>query len=232
MILVLASPERVLQITQSMCMTETEFNCLSPVSFQLNDVSELFDQNQPDIVIVDLSAEPLNVIGYEVIKRLRASSTELIIVGLTPQCENEAERICLLSQGVDEVLSTNFNSAELRLRVTNRVNKVDMSKLNIIHDPTTGLTLYPNDFRVKFTDDGAEVIIELPKREFNVLSIMVKHPRRIWTRPKILENCWDEYFERDTRLVDGIVYKLRKKVPPCRDRLRTIINTGYQYVPA
>jgi len=229
-ILVLGSQESIQRINQSMYMTD--FDCVSTSSYQFNEIAELIEQNQISLVIVDLAREPLDIIGSELIKRLKAFEEGLVIVGLTPNLNNDAERIFLLTIGVDELLSSEFNGTELRLRISKRLKTQDRER--IIQDLDTGLTLYPSNYKVKFTDDtNGEVTIELAQREFNVLSLMVQHPRRTWTRSHILESCWkDKFLDSDERLVDGVVYKLRRKVAPCQHSIKTIVNTGYQYCPA
>ena len=72
--------------------------------------------------------------------------------------------------------------------------------------------------------------VELTPREFDLLLWLVRHPRQVFTRARILDAVWGYDYEGDTRTVDIHIQRLRKKLH-AEEVIVTVFGVGYKYVP-
>jgi two-component system response regulator MprA len=70
--------------------------------------------------------------------------------------------------------------------------------------------------------------VELTRREFDLLELLVRRPRQVFTRAQVLDHLWGFEFEGDTNVVEMHVSTIRAKLGD-RDRrlIRTIRGVGY-----
>jgi DNA-binding response OmpR family regulator len=72
--------------------------------------------------------------------------------------------------------------------------------------------------------------VELTYKEFSLLKFLVSHPRRVFTRPELLETVWESDYYGGTRTVDVHVRRLRAKLGAVvGNMIRTVRNVGYRY---
>ena len=74
--------------------------------------------------------------------------------------------------------------------------------------------------------DGAEV--ELPPKEFAVLSYLMKHQGWVVSRDMLLNSAWEQDFFGVDRVVDNTVKRLRKKLGDAGSQIHTVIGRGYR----
>jgi DNA-binding response OmpR family regulator len=76
-----------------------------------------------------------------------------------------------------------------------------------------------------------EVIKGITPREFQLLSLMSRYPKRVFTREELLERVWGMDYYVDERTVDAQVKRLRKKLAPTgRTWIETVRGVGYRFV--
>jgi len=72
--------------------------------------------------------------------------------------------------------------------------------------------------------------IELTYKEFELLRFFLKHPRRVFSRPELLEAVWETDFYGGTRTVDVHIRRLRAKLgASAGDLIHTVRNVGYRF---
>ena len=180
--------------------------------FQLKDI---------DLVILDVMMPKMS--GYEACKEIRKNS-KVPIIFLTAKDTSDDELIGL-DCGADEYVSKIVRLDVFLKRIENIMRRCNILDENIIED---------NGIKIDFEKhvvyvDGVESTISL--KEFDLLAHLIKNKGVALTRENLLKNVWDfDYFE-DSRTLDTHIKKLRKKLGPHKNYIKTIWGVGYKYDP-
>ena len=162
------------------------------------------DAAQADLVLLDLGLPDLD--GLEVCRQLRARSSVPVIV-ITARGE-ELDRVLGLELGADDYVVKPFGFRELMARiraVTRRTGGGAPAP------PVVQLGDLEVDLRARrVTVAGVEV--ELTRKEFDLLALLVADPGALRTRQEILESVWDAHWYGPTKTLDVHVAALRKKL--------------------
>ncbi|MFI9460238.1 winged helix-turn-helix domain-containing protein [Streptomyces xiamenensis] len=76
-------------------------------------------------------------------------------------------------------------------------------------------------------------LLELTYLEFELLSHLMRHPHRVYSREQLVSTIWGYGPVGDQRTVDVHVARLRRKLGAAyRERIVTVRRVGYKYVPA
>ena len=157
-----------------------------------------------DVVLLDLGLPDID--GYEVCRRLRASSSVPIIV-VTARGE-EVDRVIGLELGADDYLVKPFGFRELvaRIRAVTRRSHVEQPVDDVVTVGELEVDLRSRRVRVAGTE------LELTRKEFDLLALLATDPGAIFTRDTILETVWDPHWYGPTKTLDVHVASLRKKL--------------------
>jgi len=175
------------------------------------------ERSVPDVVVLDVAMPGVD--GLAVTRRVRAKGLAVPILLLTARDAVE-ERVAGLDAGADDYLVKPFESRELsaRLRALLRRNR-------------------PPEEQLAFADLSLEVEtgaarrggrdIELPRREAELLELLLRHPRGVVTRELALEEVWGGEGEASLNVVDRYVAYLRRKLgePPL---ISTVRGLGFR----
>ncbi|BCT45484.1 transcriptional regulator [Enterococcus faecium] len=78
-----------------------------------------------------------------------------------------------------------------------------------------------------------EQVIELTAKEFDILALLITHPKRVFTYELIMELVWNEdysYYSR--KAVNNHISNLRKKLkitPDSPDYIKSVVGVGYKF---
>jgi DNA-binding response OmpR family regulator len=190
-----------------------------------------FQELQPDLIILDLMIPVLD--GLEVCARIRQQpgSKDPYILMLTAKSE-ELDRIIGLSTGADDYMVKPFSPRELVARVRALLRRSlrhsgsqqGLQSLHFVVDP---------DQRIahRQLSDTPEPL-DLTTLEFDLLTMFVSYPGRVWSRSQIIDRIWGSDFYGDERVVDTHIARLRKKIEPDSAQpmfLKTVIGVGYKF---
>lgn len=182
---------------------------------------EMALNNDFDCILLDIMLPGLN--GIEVCRRLRQVKSTPIIM-LTAR-DNVVDRVSGLDSGADDYIPKPFAIEELlaRMRAIER-------RLQQVHEPLHLLS-YRNlrvDMELREVKRGEE-IIELTKREFDLLVTFIRNINRVMTREMLLDRVWGYDAFVETNVVDVYVRYLRQKldVKGQESIIQTIRGTGY-----
>lgn len=187
---------------------------------------ELFEQNNPDLVILDLMLPKLP--GEEVIKEIRNKS-EVPIIMVSAKVE-EDNRIDGLRLGADDYVTKPFSPKELveRVRaVLRRIEKYNIPRADIIRT-TDGRVEMDLDYN-RFFKDGEEIL--LTKNEFQILKTLFSNPNKIYSREEIIELTFGYDYEAYDRAIDTHIKNIRQKIednPKKPVYIKTIYGMGYK----
>ncbi len=185
----------------------------------------------PDLVVLDLMLPGID--GLEVCRRLRAAHPDVAVVMLTARGEEE-DRIAGFEVGADDYVVKPFSPRELTLRVQSVLRRAAASPSPVVD--VAGEMLVDDDLVVNVTARTAVLRHEplsLTTREFDLLTFLMRHPARAFTREVLLRDVWGWDFG-DQTTVTVHVRRLREKVelnPAEPDRLVTVRGVGYRWDP-
>ncbi|EJQ46195.1 hypothetical protein IEE_01974 [Bacillus cereus BAG5X1-1] len=191
----------------------------------------IFQQFQPDLIILDLMMPEKD--GWELCEEIRQHSNVPIIM-LTARGE-ERERILGLTMGADDYVTKPFSPRELVLRVQiilRRGNQVTPQGI----EPESGMIEFL-DLNIDPTKRRVFVCqyeIELTVKEFEVLYLMAKHPKQVFSRSQLLEQIWGFEYEGCTNAVTVLMSRLREKLEKHTTKNRwvhTVWGIGYCFEP-
>ena len=173
---------------------------------------------RPAVVVLDLMLPRLD--GLEVCRRLRMESDTGILM-LTARGELD-DRVIGLEMGADDYLVKPFKFKELlaRIRAILRRRRVALPHMLQIGD-------------IRLDRDSHEVTrnnvpIHLTPREFDLLELLMLHPRQVLTREAILNRVWGYNYIGDTNVVEVHISALRDKLGDhARERIQTVRGVGY-----
>ena len=185
-----------------------------------------FDKLHPDLVLLDVMMPVMD--GWEVCRKLRAKDNTPIIM-LTARSE-DADKIIGLESGADDYITKPFNILEHKARIRalqRRANAAPQQK-----QPETllltagGITLDPEQ-RVAVKNGE---IVELTAKEYDLIELLVKNPRRVYSRENLMDLVWGYTYAGDYRTVDVHIRRLREKLeenPAAPQHILTKWGVGY-----
>jgi two-component system response regulator MprA len=175
---------------------------------------------QPDVVVLDIMMPGLS--GLEVCRRLRAGG-DVPILMLTAR-DDIPDRVTGLEAGADDYLIKPFALEELIARLKallrRRGPRDAASRLGF-----TDLTV---DLGMREAYRGSR-LLQLTAREFDLLAVFLRSPRRVLSRDQLLEQVWGFDSEVDTHVLEVYVGYLRQKLEEQGEGrlIHTLRGVGY-----
>lgn len=186
-----------------------------------------------DMITLDLNLPGMD--GIQVNAEIRKISSTVPIIILTAR-DSESDQILGLEMGADEYVSKPFSPITLIARIkalhrraqisalgSNKQNKVDDDfdvKTDHFKLNSSTREAYLNDNRI----DG------LTPKEFDLLRVLAKKPRQVFSREQLLQLVWDYEYYGDERTVDAHIKKLRQKIEKVGPQvIQTVWGVGYKF---
>jgi DNA-binding response OmpR family regulator len=224
--------ERAIQTLLSYPLEGEGFDVISALSGE--SAIERFDDDI-DLVLLDVSLPGID--GFEVCRRLRAQSAVPIIM-LTARTD-EIDTVLGLELGADDYVTKPFSIRELTSRVRAALRRSEMVRQSAAAapapgDPPTAEQFIVGDLELDRASRTVRVRgeeVRLTFSEFEIISLMVSSPGRVFTRDQLLERIWGDAEFRDPRTVDVHMRHLREKLerePSEPQLLLTVRGVGYQ----
>ena len=178
-----------------------------------------------DLIILDLMMPQVD--GLTACMRIREFSNVPIIM-LTARSE-DADKIIGLESGADDYITKPFNILELKARIRallRRANAAPQQKQQPSLLTAGGITLDPEQ-RVAMKNGE---IIELTAKEYDLIELLVRNPRRIYSRENLMDLVWGYTYAGYYRTVDVHIRRLREKLednPAAPQHILTKWGVGY-----
>ena len=188
---------------------------------------ELAKTNDFDIILLDVMLPGLS--GFDVCQAIREFS-DVPIIMLTAKGE-DMDKILGLEYGADDYITKPFNILEVKARIKaiiRRNQKKDKGepKPKTLVEGEMSIDL---DSR-RVTIAGRE--INLTAKEFNILTLLLFHPNKVYSRDDLLKEVWGSDALGDGRTVDVHVRRLREKIetdPGAPKYIQTKWGVGYYF---
>ncbi|MCL2855011.1 MAG: response regulator YycF [Defluviitaleaceae bacterium] len=190
-----------------------------------------FDQEQPDLVLLDIMMPKMD--GFEACKKIRERS-QVPIIMLTARAE-EVDKVLGLELGADDYVVKPFGVRELLARVKANLRRKDapdegekgpVSNLLEIGD------IVIDTARYEVRRDGEA--IDLTHREYELTKYLATHEGQVFSREHLLERVWGYEYFGDVRTVDVTIRRLRSKLEQNPEKPKYILTrrgVGYYFKP-
>jgi len=181
----------------------------------------------PHAVVLDGMLPDLD--GVQVLRRLRYENPRLPVLMLTARDAIE-HRLDGLEAGADDYVTKPFSLEEVVLRLRGLLRRAGGERL-------------PTDDSVRVLGDlvlsgetrelrRAGEPIQLTAKEFDLLTLLLDHPRQVLSKAQILDHVWSTSFDGGGNLVEVYISSLRRKIDRGRaPMIHTVRGMGYAIRP-
>lgn len=179
--------------------------------------------NSFDLILLDIMLPDGN--GFEVLKNIRNSSVDTPIIFMSAL--NESEHVIKgLDLGAVDYIKKPFDFEELKARVRNVQRKFGSDRVSILRVQDIEMDL------IKREVSRAGQQIDLSKREFSILELLLNNTNQPISKAEITEKIWNINFDMGTNVIEVHMHQLRKKVDLGFDRklIETRVGEGYLIV--
>ena len=182
---------------------------------------------KPDLILLDVMLPEKD--GFSVCKELRKTMSVPILM-LTAKAE-EVDRVIGLELGADDYILKPFSNRELIARVKANLRRMVVEDTAAVSEgrfESNGLTIDYARFEIR--REGK--IVELTRREFELVKFLANHQGQIFSREALLEKVWGFEFFGDVRTVDVTIRRIREKLerdPSNCEYIMTKRGVGYYF---
>ena len=158
--------------------------------------------NPPDLVVLDLMLPGLD--GMEVCRRLRSGGPTPIIILTAKDSIND--RVMGLDMGADDYMVKPFNLDELLARV-----RALLRRSQPVHPQVLQFSDLTLDTGTRQATRNNRVI-SLTAKEYELLELIMRHPRQVLTRDVIFDQVWGYDFGGESNIIEVYIRYLRQKL--------------------
>ncbi|MBO8440940.1 MAG: response regulator transcription factor [Firmicutes bacterium] len=197
--------------------TETAFDGRSGLNLAL--------KNDYLLILLDLMLPELN--GLDVCRRIREEKKTPIII-MTAR-DSVIDRVSGLDHGADDYIVKPFAIEELLARIRSLLRRTELQEKDNKDKQTIlkfkDLIIEKENRIVRRNDE----IIDLTKREYELLLILMENINVVLSREVLLQRVWGYDSEAETNVVDVYIRYLRNKIDKNHDEsyIQTVRGTGY-----
>ncbi|HUY74753.1 MAG TPA: response regulator transcription factor [Candidatus Dormibacteraeota bacterium] len=182
-----------------------------------------FGQIKPDLVILDIMLPGAD--GLTICKEIRKQS-QVPIIMLTAR-DDVTDKVVGLEVGADDYLTKPFHPQELvaRAKALLRRSKIEPDQPKLIRAGKLEIDLERHEVR------HGKARVQLRPKEFDLLTLLARHPGRVFQRSELLDLVWGYDFPGYTRTVDVHVQQLREKLATAGitdPSIQTVWGVGYR----
>lgn len=164
----------------------------------------LFQQDAFDLILLDRMLPGKD--GTQVLQEIRQTSTVPVII-LTA-LDEPADVSTLLLAGANDYLTKPFNVEELKARIivqlrTNKQAPPVASSLSY-----KNIQLLPDSFQLQ----RGEATVQLKKKEFEIFSLLLANPKKVYTKEMLYEAVWQEPYYGEENTINVHISHLRSKI--------------------
>jgi len=180
----------------------------------------------PDLIILDLMLPGMH--GFEICRVLRRETSVPILI-LTAKSD-EIDKVVALELGADDYITKPFSMKELIARVRARLRRAEESPPLDPAEVLSAGSIVVDLNRREATRNGDR--LELKRREFELLVLLMRARGRVLTREEMLRTVWGYEPFGETRTVDVHIGRLRRKIeddPQQPAHIITMRGIGYAF---
>jgi len=179
----------------------------------------LADQQRPDLVVLDWMLPTMD--GLEVCRQLQKIGNQPILM-LTAK-DTTLDRVEGLDAGADDYVVKPFEIEELLARIRALLRRTAADRVKVLEF---------EDLKLDSSSHKAirgERVIDLTKKEYDLLDLFLRHPRQVMPREVIFDRVWDYDFGGESNVLDVYIRYLRQKLEDQGESrlIYTVRGVGY-----
>ena len=186
------------------------------------------DINEFDIILLDLMLPGL--CGEELIKNIR-SKKEMPIIVISAKSSLE-DKVNVLNIGADDYITKPFQCEEIIARVNSQLRRYKKSLVQEVEKKDTvykfkDLILKVESREVTVKDKN----IDLTGHEFEILTILVESPDKVFSREILYEKVWKSGYYGEDNSINVHISNIRKKIKeiiPDEEYIKTVWGIGFK----
>ena len=185
---------------------------------------ELARDGRFDLIVLDVMMPEVD--GLEACMRIREFSNVPIIM-LTARSE-DADKIMGFACGADDYVTKPFNILELKARVRALLRRAGLRQDKGAVLTVGNITLNTQE-RVAVRNGET---VDLTAKEYDLIELLMRNPRRVYSRENLMNVVWGYTYAGDYRTVDVHIRRLREKLeenPAEPDHIMTKWGVGYYF---
>ena len=177
--------------------------------------------NTYDLIILDVMLP--NMSGFQILNKLRADNINSKIIMLTARSTIE-DKLNGLENGADDYLTKPFHMDELVARVNIQLkrngNKNNLSFGDLVLNTTT----------LKVTCAKTNEVVELIKKEFQLLEYFINNPNQVLSKEQIYDRVWGIENEIESNNLEVYLSFIRKKLRAIESKvvIKSVRGIGYK----
>ena len=184
---------------------------------------ELASKHKPDLILLDLMMPGMDGIEVCTELRQRKGHYQPLIVFLTARAEDYSQVAALEAGGDDYVVKP--IRPRLLISKIESILRRGASALSEETEFDTGHFVLDRGSH-QIVQNG--VSIELPRKEFELLNLLISRPGYVFTREQIMDTVWGNETVVGDRTIDVHIRKLREKIGD--ECIRTVKGVGYKFI--
>jgi two-component system alkaline phosphatase synthesis response regulator PhoP len=184
---------------------------------------DMVQKVKPALVLIDVMMPVMD--GIEACYTIRKNTTiqQPIIAFLTSRSEDYSQ-VAGFEAGADDYISKPIRPRLLVSKVEALLRRLRTDLSGSEYKEVRGIKVN----REKFLVEKNEEQMQLPKKEFELLELLLSKPEKVFTREEILNSVWGNEAIVGERTIDVHIRKLREKLGD--DYIRTVKGVGYTFV--
>ena len=199
---------------------------------------EAYGNEHPDIVLLDIMLPDMD--GYDVLRKIQEIDHSAAVIFITAS-DKRINKILGLELGADDYITKPFDNKELVLRVRSLWRRISLTRGENGADgaadgkKTKKVEEEKKQYGILTLDAASRSVwveqrqVTLTYREFDLLCYLVNNRRRVLGREELLENIWGYSYMGSSRSVDLLIQRLRQKLGPAGEYIRTLYGVGYRF---
>ncbi|WP_020616460.1 response regulator transcription factor [Paenibacillus daejeonensis] len=206
-------------------LTAAHYRCSQ--AFSGSEGKLYLEREAVDLVILDLMLPGLT--GEQLIREIKgASGTSVPVIVLSAKDQLD-HKLDLFQLGADDYVTKPFALAELIARIGVHLKRSAAAPPLVGISRYRGLTIDPAAYMASV--DGHP--LQLTRREFTILELLVKHPTRVFSKRDLYELAWDEIYMGEDKTVNVHISNIRAKLRTFseEDYIDTVWGIGFRLHP-
>ena len=223
-ILLVEDEIEISEMLKNFLMTE-DFEVVT--AFDGESACQKFFADDYSLVLLDLMIPKKS--GMEVMKTIRERNTVPIII--ISAKDTDSDKTLGLGMGADDYITKPFSVAEVLARIKANIRRNTQYVGQAAKEESvlqySGLTMNIDDYSI--LKNG--IRIELTAKEFEILKLLMKNPKKVYTKEQIYSQVWNDAYLGDENAVNVHISRLRNKIeddPRNPQIVVTVWGIGYK----
>jgi two-component system, OmpR family, alkaline phosphatase synthesis response regulator PhoP len=185
---------------------------------------ELAIKHNPALILLDVMMPVMSGVEACALMRANESLKQIPIMLITARAEDHAQ-IAGLEAGADDYVIKPIKPQVLISRINALLRRVNRTETEPITEPIIAAKIIID--RAQYVVHYENKTHELPRKEFELLALLVSKPNNVFGRDEILNQVWGDDVVVGDRTIDVHIRKLRERFG--NDIIKTLKGVGYKY---